>query len=184
MQAGVITSVRFSFAFAPEMSEIGFFINHGLIESVLVSNFIGPIWLRSTSVTAAQNRAKVSRSCHRSLCLYRCLLPVWGRYSEAAQAAFVRTFGDVMQWRSRSLAGWGAVDCGIVPIRGNADAATDCALRAFASHKPFRVRYGLQTYDTVMAAGVVASPDGQVHELIFWGGSPTEAQMFSVNVSP
>lgn len=96
-----------------------------------------------------------------------------GRYSETAQGAFVHIFGDVMEWRSRLLAGWGAMNCGTVPIRGNADVATDCALRAFASHRPFRVRYGLQTHDTVMAAGVVASPDGRVYELIFSGGPPT-----------
>jgi hypothetical protein len=112
-----------------------------------------------------------------------------GRYSESAQGAFVHTFGDVMEWRSRSIAGWGAVNCGIVPIRGNADAATDCALRAFASHRPFRVRYGLQTYDTVMATGVVASPDGRVYELIFSGGPPTGItdvfrQRVAVNTCP
>lgn len=96
-----------------------------------------------------------------------------GRYSEYAQVTFARAFGDIMAWRSRSIAGWGAVNCGVVPIRGIPDTATDCALRALAAHKPFRVRYGLQTYDTVMAAGVVAAPDGRVYELIFSGGSPT-----------
>lgn len=94
-----------------------------------------------------------------------------GRYSAITQA-FVRTFGDAMEWKSRSIAGWGAVNCGIVPIHGKPDAATDCALRAFASHRPFRVRYGLETYDTVMAAGVVVSPDGRAYELIFSGGTP------------
>jgi hypothetical protein len=95
-----------------------------------------------------------------------------GRYSATAQAAFVSTFGDAMEWKSRSIAGWHTLNCGIVAPHGNADAATDCALRAFASHRPFRVRYGLQTYDTVMAAGVVASPDGRAYELIFSGGPP------------
>lgn len=96
-----------------------------------------------------------------------------GRYSEYSQEAFARTCGDVMAWRSRSLAGRNAVNCGIVPARGNPDAATDCALKAFASHKAFRVRYGLQTYDTAMAAGVVTAPDGHAYELIFSGGTPT-----------
>ena len=112
-----------------------------------------------------------------------------GRYSETAQGAFIQTLGDVMEWKSRSIAGRNALNCGVVPIRGNADAATDCALRAYASHKPFRVRYGLQTYDTVMAAGVVASPDGRVYELIFSGGPPTGGtdvfrQRVAVNTCP
>lgn len=96
-----------------------------------------------------------------------------GSYSTHAQKAFVRTFGDVMDWQSRWIAGRGAVNCGTVPIRGNADAATDCALRAFAAHQPFRVRCGLQTVDTVMAAGVVAAPNARVYEVIFSGGPPT-----------
>jgi len=96
-----------------------------------------------------------------------------GRYSEASQRAFVHTFGDVMEWRSRWIAGWSGVDCGTVPIRGNTTVATDCALQAFALHKPFRVRYELHTYDTAMAAGVVASPNGRIYELVFSGGPPT-----------
>jgi hypothetical protein len=98
---------------------------------------------------------------------------VFGGRDFHIQEAFVRTFGDVMEWKSRWIAGWGAVNCGTVPIRGNADAATDCALRAFAAHQPFRVRYGLQTFDTVMAVGVAAAPNGRVYEVIFSGGTPT-----------
>jgi hypothetical protein len=95
-----------------------------------------------------------------------------GSYSASAQGAFVRSFGDVMEWKSRMIAGRHAVNCGIVPVRGNADAATDCALRAFTTHEPFRVRYKLQTMDTVMAAGIVAAPNGRVYEIIFSGGLP------------
>lgn len=112
-----------------------------------------------------------------------------GRYSEYAQGIFVRTFGDVMDWRSRWIAGRRSTNCGNVPIYGNADSATECALQAFASHKPFRVRYALKTYDTIMAAGVVAAPDGRVYELIFSGGPPTGItdifrQRVAVNACP
>lgn len=95
---------------------------------------------------------------------------VFGGRDTGVQTVFVRSFGDVMEWKSRWIAGWDGVDCGTVPVRGNADAATACALRAFAAHQPFRVRYGLQTMDTVMAAGVVAAPNGRVYEIIFSGG--------------
>jgi hypothetical protein len=98
---------------------------------------------------------------------------IGGGYSTCAQGAFVRRFGDIMEWKSRFIAGRHAVNCGIVPVRGNADAATNCALRAFAAHEPFRVRYKLQTMDTVMAAGVVAAPNGHLYEIIFSGGLPT-----------
>ena len=93
--------------------------------------------------------------------------------SQDAQTAFVRTFGDAMEWKSRWIAGRTAVNCGNVPVRGNPDAATDCALHAFAAHQPFRVRYGLKTMDTVMAVGVVSAPDGRVYEIIFSGVTPT-----------
>jgi hypothetical protein len=93
--------------------------------------------------------------------------------SEGAQAAFVRTLGDSMEWKSRWISSRNAVNCGSVPVRGNPDAATDCALHAFASHHSFRVRYGLQTMDTVMAVGVVSAPNGHIYEIIFSGGTPT-----------
>ncbi len=96
-----------------------------------------------------------------------------GSYSTCAQGAFVHSFGDIMEWKSRFIAGMHAVNCGTVLVRGNADAATDCALRAFEAHQPFRVRYKLQTMDTVMAAGVVAAPNGHLYEIIFSGGLPT-----------
>jgi len=96
-----------------------------------------------------------------------------GTYSEHAQNAFVHGFGDVMDWKSRWIAGRDAINCGTVPVRGNPAVATDCALQAFAGHRSFRVRYGLQTFDTLMAAGVVAAPNGRVYELIFSGGPPT-----------
>ena len=91
---------------------------------------------------------------------------------EDAQRAFVKTFGDAMEWKSRWIAGRTAVNCGNVPVRGNPDSATDCALQAFAAHQPFRVRYGLQTIDTVMAVGVASAPNGRIYEIIFSGGAP------------
>lgn len=93
--------------------------------------------------------------------------------SEDAQSEFVKTFGDVMDWKGRWISGRNAVNCGNVSVRLDPKAATDCALVAFAAHKPFRVRYRLQTMDTVMAAGVVSSANGQLYEILFSGGTPT-----------
>jgi len=112
-----------------------------------------------------------------------------GVYSEHAQTAIVHRFGDVMDWKSRWIAGRDAINCGTVPVRGDSATATDCALQAFAVHRSFRVRYGLQTVDTLMAAGVVAAPNGRVYELIFSGGPPTGAtdilrQRVAVNLCP
>jgi hypothetical protein len=98
---------------------------------------------------------------------------VSGNRDSGIQRAFIHTFGDVMEWKSQWVGGRGAVNCGTVPVRGDPKEATDCAMREFAAHHAFRVRYGLQTMDTVMAAGVVAAPNGHVYELIFSGGSPT-----------
>ena len=93
--------------------------------------------------------------------------------SEDAQSVFVKTFGDSMEWKIRWISGPNAVNCGNVAVRRDPEVATDCVLRAFAAHEPFRVRYGLQTMDTVMAAGVVSSANGQLYEILFSGGAPT-----------
>ena len=48
---------------------------------------------------------------------------------------------DSMEKQSRKLAGKDAIDCGRVTIGASPKAATDCALKANAEGKPFRVRY-------------------------------------------
>jgi hypothetical protein len=95
-----------------------------------------------------------------------------GDYSMVSQRWFVRTLGDVMDWRSRWIAGVDAVDCGAVNPGGNTTVSTDCALQAFSAHRPFSVRYGLKTVDIRMAAGLVGERSGRVYEMVFWGGGP------------
>ena len=109
--------------------------------------------------------------CAAVLSMSLCLFVLY--VSEDAQSEFVKTFGDALEWKSRRISGRNAVNCGNVPARRDPEAATDCALRAFAAHEPFRVRYRIQTMDTVMAAGVVSSADGQLYEILFSGGTPT-----------
>jgi hypothetical protein len=80
-----------------------------------------------------------------------------------------RVTGDAMDWRSRLLAGFGSVTCGRVPIRGDASAATQCALKANAEGKPFRVTYNIQGIDEEVAGGIVRTPQGRLLGLSFYG---------------
>jgi hypothetical protein len=94
--------------------------------------------------------------------------------SNFLNAKLVPAMGDAMEWRSRWLAGWHGIDCGIVRIGGDPRAATACALRAEAEGKPFRVRYDIMGYDSAVAGGVVRTPDGRLYGLSFVG-NPTGA---------
>jgi len=93
-------------------------------------------------------------------------LPVWRSWVEAAA---LRTFGDAWERQSRKLSGDHAVDCGRVRVHRSAEAATECALKAFHAGKPFRVRYDLQGYDSDVSAGLVYTPEGKLYGLVFDG---------------
>lgn len=77
--------------------------------------------------------------------------------------------GDGLDWHSRRLIGWQAVDCGRVAIRHNPQEATNCALKADAEGRPFRVRYNIQGYDSEVAVDVVRARDNHVYMLNFVG---------------
>ncbi len=72
---------------------------------------------------------------------------------------------DLLERRSKELAGPQGINCGGVPIRGNPKAATACALAAQKAGKPFRVRYDLQGIDSVVAVAIVRTPIGTVGTL-------------------
>ena len=76
-------------------------------------------------------------------------------------------FGDRLDRQARWLAGWRAVDCGRIRLRGDANPAIDCALFAYREHRPFRVRFDLQGLSTSPSQGIVATPDGEVYELYY-----------------
>lgn len=78
-------------------------------------------------------------------------------------------FGDAMDWRSHSLAGWRSINCGRVRIRQDPKTATECALKAQSEARPFRVRYDIMGYDSAVAGGLVRAPDGRVYALSFDG---------------
>lgn len=80
-----------------------------------------------------------------------------------------RVTGDAMDWRSSLLAGFGGMTCGRVPIHGDAAAATQCALKANAEGKPFRVAYDVQGIDEQVAGGIVRTPKGHLLALSFYG---------------
>jgi hypothetical protein len=72
---------------------------------------------------------------------------------------------DLLEKRSRQLAGPNAVDCGRVAPRLEPKKATDCALAANKAGKPFRVRYDMRGIDSFVAVAFVRSPDGTVQGL-------------------
>jgi hypothetical protein len=82
-----------------------------------------------------------------------------------------RLTGDRMDYESQFLAGLRSVNCGRVRIRGDASRATQCALRANAEGKPFRVIYEVQGYDSIVAGAVVRTQSGRLLFLSYDGMS-------------
>jgi hypothetical protein len=75
--------------------------------------------------------------------------------------------GDLMDWKAAYLAGRHGVNCGRVGVRGDARSATQCALKAQAEGRPFRVAYEIQGYDAIVAGGIVRKPDGRIFALSY-----------------
>ena len=83
-----------------------------------------------------------------------------------ARQAFVDAIGDKLDWKSRSLAGPDAVNCGRVDRGHFADDANRCVRASQAAGKPFRVRYGVEIIDSDIHAGLVRTPQGHLYEII------------------
>jgi hypothetical protein len=77
--------------------------------------------------------------------------------------------GDLMDWKSRYLSGAHGVDCGRVRVGADASLATQCALKADSEAKPFRVIYEIQGFDSLVAGGVLRTPDGKLLALSYIG---------------
>lgn len=77
--------------------------------------------------------------------------------------------GDRMEQESGLLMGNQGIDCGRVKVRGNPRSATECALKAQAAGKPFRIRYDIMGIDSAVAGGIVRTPAGQLWALSFDG---------------
>jgi hypothetical protein len=91
---------------------------------------------------------------------------------------------DLLEQRMKELAP-DAVNCGRVGIRINPQKASNCAMDAFKSKKPFQVRYDLQGIDSSVAVGWVGSANGKVIAISFdgdpMGGGGTSASRQRVN---
>jgi len=74
-----------------------------------------------------------------------------------------------MDWHSRWLMGRDGVDCGRVKVHDDPTAATNCALMADSQRKPFRVRYDIMGYDSLVSGGIVRTPRGEFYGLSFDG---------------
>jgi hypothetical protein len=94
---------------------------------------------------------------------------LWLLMTGRAEEGMSFIFGDAMDWRSRSLAGWNAVNCGTVSTHGDPAGATSCALKAQSVGRPFRVRYNIIGMDSDIAAGLVRTPDGHLYGIGFNG---------------
>jgi hypothetical protein len=105
-------------------------------------------------------------------------------------ALLVPVLDDAMDWRTRHLAGWQAVDCGRVKIGQDAAAASQCALKAQSDGRPFRVVYNILGYDSGVAGAIVRTPRGQLLALSYdscpsgCGGTSLLLQRVSVNRCP
>jgi hypothetical protein len=77
---------------------------------------------------------------------------------------------DPLERTSKRTAGKASLDCGEVPVAGNPKAATECALAAQESGKPFRVRYDLRGIDAEVGVAIVRDPAGRVMALSWIGG--------------
>ena len=72
---------------------------------------------------------------------------------------------DAIETRASELAGPNAINCGRVPIRQDAEAATDCAIAAQKARKPFRVIYEVLGVDARSNIAIVRDPHGLVYTL-------------------
>jgi hypothetical protein len=94
---------------------------------------------------------------------------LWLLMTGRAEEGIFFIFGDAMDWRSRSLAGGNAINCGTVSTHGDPAPATSCGLKAQSEGQPFRVRYNIIGIDSDVAAGLVRTPDGQLYAIGFTG---------------
>jgi hypothetical protein len=74
---------------------------------------------------------------------------------------------DKLDIESKTLAGPGTIDCGRVKIKGDPKEATECAIGAQKAAKPFRIRYDLQGFDSLVAVAIVRTPSGTVGSLMY-----------------
>ena len=100
------------------------------------------------------------------------LIVILGLFVLPTRELLVPLTGDKLDWESKKLADRDAVDCGRVWDGEEARQASTCALSAFHSSKPFRVRYHYGSGDESLGIGLVGTRDGRIFYLSFQGGAP------------
>ncbi len=73
---------------------------------------------------------------------------------------------ELLDRRIRTIAGYGAQDCGHVRATESAAHATKCALHAFKHHEKFYVRYDLDV-DAELVDGIASDSSGNVYAVEF-----------------
>ncbi len=87
--------------------------------------------------------------------------------------AFLRKYGDMMDWRSSWLVGPNSVNCGRVTMGEEHPwdpPVTTCGIQSLVTKRPFRLRYDIG--DTSLAVAVVRKADGRLYALSFIGEVP------------
>jgi hypothetical protein len=86
--------------------------------------------------------------------------------------------GDAMDHHLRSLARFGAANCGRVRLHDDAQPAAECIINAFKFRRSFYVRYDLRGIDSEIAAGMVGKSPDEVYAVAYnipWGWSDEES---------
>ena len=81
---------------------------------------------------------------------------------------------DAVQQKLQDFAGYSATNCGRLNVKANADqskAASDCAMQASQSKRPFFVAYDMPG----MAIGVAGNADGKLYTVQSQGEGPSAA---------
>jgi len=106
-------------------------------------------------------------------CLTACSKPATPAASSASPTAPPRT-PDVVQQKLQEYSGAGATDCGRLDVHATADqskTASDCAMQATQSKKPFYVAYDMPG----MAVGVAGNAEGKLFTVQSQGSGPAPA---------
>jgi hypothetical protein len=98
--------------------------------------------------------------------------------------AGIALFGDSLDRRISSFAGWRTTNCGRVPSSGGHRDVTECALAAFAKNQPFQARYDIQGKDSVVSLGFVRTRSGELYLLLMDDESHGTTWAQDVRVQP
>lgn len=101
--------------------------------------------------------------------------------SAVAPVESAPTTPDTMTAELSKLAGKDATDCGRVGVKGDVTQASDCAIQAFKTKKPFYVRYDLPVPDSQMSVATALGADGVLYTVQYdsngWVKAPEDGKI-------